>query len=468
MNCEIKWEKISAFADGQLGKKEAQELELHIKDCAFCKERLEVIKSQKKILNSLTPQEEPATFDRGFQEKLSQAIERRKVFQAQFAFAGVAAAILLAALFTFAAVNPAFLKGELPMVLAARGTVETVLPQDTAPVSLDAGDRIQKGQVITTGQDGEVDLILKDKYVLKIKPNTSISIAAITRKNEKGLTALYVNKGKIAARTDEKFNGSEFLVNTRTASAHIRGTVFMVDVDPVRSYSTAVSVLTGKVEVNSIYTPAQMEQATQVFVRAGEKTDVRPNSVPSAPQRLPVEEWQSLQEIYGLGRKLQVALIIGTGPERVYELLKPCPLYISDEELKIAPKLLKETVSIINQAIESNDRTKHLKAIENLENIVSVYKDKSYSGQLLLFIGSYYRYIDEYEKAAAVFESVAREYKDKKNIASLAQCAAAIIYEKDLKQLQKAREAYNKVLENYPKSPESVEAQKALERMKSF
>jgi cytochrome c-type biogenesis protein CcmH/NrfG len=297
---------------------------------------------------------------------------------------------------------------------------------------------------------------------MRIKENAEIRVANLTRRRLHGVASFYVKQGGVLVDIETSFRGSQFKILTPTAEAKALGTKFVVDVEDERSEKTWVGVLEGSVEVKSAYEPPRYAMAKRsVVVQAGEKTEVAPDAVPRTPQRLMEREWQRMQELYRIGRKPQVALLVSTGIYRVRELLRPCPLYISDEEPRTIPPLLEEALNAINEALQNKDREKHREAIATLEKIVEEYPDPRYNPQFLLFIAAYYNYLGMYQEAIDVLEEVLRGYPES-SLASLAQCAIGVIYEEGMHDTQKATEAYQKVLRDYPHSPETWMAKKEL------
>ncbi|MFA4843122.1 MAG: tetratricopeptide repeat protein, partial [Candidatus Omnitrophota bacterium] len=160
----------------------------------------------------------------------------------------------------------------------------------------------------------------------------------------------------------------------------------------------------------------------------------------------------------------QVALLISTGPTRTRELLSATPLYISSKRSSILAEKFEPVANEINRAIRERSRERHIDGIRKLEEIVNKYPNPAYDVQFLLFIGAYYKYLGEYEMAIATFERVVNDYPNS-SLASIAQCAIGIIYEEKLKDLERAKTAYQKVLSNYPQSPEVEEASAGLSRI---
>ena len=228
---------------------------------------------------------------------------------------------------------------------------------------------------------------------------------------------------------------------------------------------TWVGVLEGVVKVQSLKLPAGLSpEKAAVYVKSRFKTEVFKGETPKRPKMMIEDEWLSLEELYSIGKKPQVALLISAGSTRTRELLSMAPLYISDKKPSVLPDKLKEIAEVCNQAVKESSPDKHAEAIKQFEKLLKDYPNPQYEGQFLLFIATYYEYLYQHEKAIETFQKVISKYP-KSPLASIAQCAIGIIYEERLENKPKAEEAYRKVLSLYPASPEAEEAEAGLKRL---
>jgi TolA-binding protein len=300
---------------------------------------------------------------------------------------------------------------------------------------------------------------------MRLKSDSEIRLARVSARALPGGTQYELSKGK-AFTYYRKHKGVKktFAVETPEATATVLGTDFMVTVMPEMN-RTYVGVLDGVVRVTGrqLLRPERLE-ARSVFVEAGEKTTVRLGQLPTEPKRLMEDELMEMEELYGLGTKPQVALLISTGKGRVRELLSVTPLYINTEKPARISKEIEAIAKTFNQAIKAGAKDKIKDNIRQFEDIVKSYPNPKYDVQFLLFIGAYYEYINEHGKAIETFQRVVDKYP-KSTLASIAQCAIGIIYEEKLNDLEKAKNAYQAVLSNYPKSAEVQEAQEGLKRI---
>lgn len=131
--------------------------------------------------------------------------------------------------------------------------------------TMTAGQTIQGGQVLVTGQDGYAQLALPDGSMLEVFPNSRLVFRA-NRFSLRDLLDLYV--GKVRLQIQHLIDQTQPLrVTSPSAVISVRGTVFEVEVDP--SQDTVVSVETGAVSVRHRLIPGQ-----EVLVESGQSLRV--------------------------------------------------------------------------------------------------------------------------------------------------------------------------------------------------
>lgn len=351
-----------------------------------------------------------------------------------------------------------------PTSLSSVGSV-TILTAHGAYPSENAGGVVLKaGDIVTTGPAGQVDIALPGKYTVRIKENSNFTIAKLTPRMGHGTAAFKLSGGRTLIDIEKGFKGSKFVIDTGAGSAVALGTKFSVD---VAGNKTDVAVVEGKVKVSGKRRPTKMLLAKNtVYVGPGQRTEVSIGGFPNPPEMIMADEWSRLEELYQIGKKPQIVLLIKNTPGRVMELLAPCAIYVSDEKPRTIPQDFETAVRKIDEAIKSGYASKHLDAVKLLEKIAVFHPDPKYSPQLLLYVGSYYEFILRHEDAIRSFQRVALEYQGS-SFASLAQTAIGIIYDERLKDETKAIEAFEKVLKNYPNSIDAVFVREKLGMKKS-
>ncbi|MDD5439995.1 MAG: tetratricopeptide repeat protein [Candidatus Omnitrophica bacterium] len=329
-----------------------------------------------------------------------------------------------------------------------------------------AGLKVGKDDIVKTFEDSSVTLSAGDMYAMCLKSDTELNVIELAARAKKKPIQYKASKGKVLIYFDKRAGkaGKKFRIETNEVAATVLGTDFMLQSVP-EFQKTWLGVLDGVVKVTSLQAPQGVSgEEASVIVRSQQKTEVSRGSVPLKPARLMEDEWMEMEELYAIGKKPQVALLISTERTRTRELLSIVPLFISDKKPSILPEKLKKVAVQFRKAVRDDTTAEHLKTIQELEDLIREYPNKNYNVQFLLFIGSYYYHIGRYEQAIAAFEEVLRDYPQS-SLASIAQCAIGIIYEENLKDTAKARLAYQKILSIYPDTPEAEEAQAGLERL---
>lgn len=433
-----------------------------------------IYKKFDEIMSKLKKIEPSASFDSEFRKKLLRAEEekqRESVFESLVrrtresiryallpkapALATTAAAFiaLMAIGLYIYATQPAD-----PILVAKKGIVFTQGAKDAEWKTIGIAQKLKVGDIVTTKEGSQVDIELSGKYTMRAKERTRFKIAKLTPRYGKGEASFELIEGKMLISINEGFKGSRFIIDTKAAETRALGTKFSVDVS--RKETTDVKVLEGKVEVKGRYKPEKILLAKQaVVVGAGQKTEVNMGELPSSPQRLAEGEWRQLEELYQIGRKPQVILLVKNTPNRVKDLLRPCPIYISDEEPREIPELLEEAALKVKEALETKDKAKHLEVINVLERIVDKHPNPNYDVQFLLYIGAYYEYLGYHKDSIKAFEKVIEKYPDSP-LVSMAFCAIGIIYDEKLNNKKKAEKAFRAVLKRYPNSLEAIWVEK--------
>ncbi|MFH1593522.1 MAG: tetratricopeptide repeat protein [Candidatus Omnitrophota bacterium] len=381
-------------------------------------------------------------------------------FRLRYAYAAILASFLLVFGFTymFLPVYPVVygIEGKVKVFRAAR--------KEWSPVQ-EGKTRLAKNDIVKTLEGGQADIIIPRVYHMRLKHDSEIElIRASSRVFAKGVK-YNLFKGKVFTYFKKSGkDGKAFSIDTSQAVSSVFGTDFMVQAIP-DMHKTWVGVLNGVVRVSSKeIPPLERREDASVFVEAGEKVVVQQSRVPTAPGRLMENELLEMEELYRIGKKPQVALLISTGKSRVRELLSATPLYISSEKSGILPAKVEEIARTFSQAIREGSKEKHIDSIRQFEEILSKYPNPKYDVQFLLFIGAYYGYLDEHNKSIETFQRVIDKYP-KSSLTSIAQCAIGVIYEERLNAAEEAKTAYQKVISKYPRSPEIEEAQTGLKRL---
>jgi tetratricopeptide (TPR) repeat protein len=460
---------FSRYVDGMCTAEELKEVESHIEACSTCRNDLAVLKDSTATLRSFKKQQLPEEFYSQLEKRLDEAIQEKeeaRQLRVVPVLAKVAVSVIL--IVALGLSTSRYFGIAAPYIRSTKGTVEIFDKSTGTWKSAVVASPIDRGDIIRTARNSEINIELADAYFVRVKENSELAVPQLTRRRIQGSALFDLRYGMMLVDVAEDFQASRFRVVTPTAKAKALATKFMVDVGAFgMGQRTWIGVLDGGVEVTSMYVPPAHELLQQsVLVKAGQKTEVFSNAVPLQPSWLLDEDWRKIEELYQIGSKPQVALLISIGSNRVTELLKPCPLYLSDRKPIAVPPAITDALLMLNQGIEKGDKAIQLAGIQLLDAAVADSPNPVYHPQLLLYIGAYYNYLGLYEKSIQVLQKVIDTYPSS-GMASLAQCAIGVIYEEGLQNNEQAIAAYAAVLENYPHSPEAIKATEKLELKKA-
>ena len=141
------------------------------------------------------------------------------------------------------------LKVKLTFVI---GDVKLKLNPADAGKKPEIGTLLSQEHVLITGNNGNADLQFNNGSSVKIKPNTEVAIRNLTKTADSVKEQLSIAKGIIIANVNKKKQSDDFQVITPTAIAGVRGTRFLVAVEPNEKNKediTRVSVLDGSVGI---------------------------------------------------------------------------------------------------------------------------------------------------------------------------------------------------------------------------
>lgn len=110
---------------------------------------------------------------------------------------------------------------------SAQGSVLVNNAAATTNQALSASD------TIVTGNNGRADVMLDNGSVMRLGPNTSISLAQLSMNGRSQSTGTNLQRGSMTMQVTRMNRGSSFTVNTVSAVAGVRGTYFYISYDDV-------------------------------------------------------------------------------------------------------------------------------------------------------------------------------------------------------------------------------------------
>jgi hypothetical protein len=479
MGCKISFEQLSLYLDGRCAEQEAQTLKDHISVCPRCKEQLGRLGALKASLHDLPEIKESEGFDFEFNRLLQQRLTeqaapswkvrlegslariRDSVAYPVPALVKVAASFIVVISLALGMRYQAIQK--IPVVEFVAGPVEVYSQAKGEWVAPEIDMRLKAGDKIRCQEGGVFHIASRNKYKARIKDDSLIVLSKLDSGWRNIDTDFGISYGNLLVNTTDKFKGSHMKIQTPACDAEVVGTAFMIKVLPEPENETWLGVLEGKVKVLAKAHPLKeldMQKAI-TYVSSGQKVVVKAYSYPTIPELFSEKEWRMVQELYQLTDKPEIILLVGTSSDRIEELLKPAPVYISGITGRTVPKQIDRAIAVVIEAAQQDDHRLLYKSLRELENLLTRYPNPQYDVEILMFIASYYHYTGDYEDALRIFEKVVKSYPDS-DLASLAQCGIATIYQKDLKDIKRAENAYQALVNTYPDSVDAVRAKEVL------
>jgi hypothetical protein len=175
--------------------------------------------------------------------------------------------------------------------MVVKGNVTVTSKGKTA--SAKVGLKVFEGDVIVTGADSRAKIVMADKNVLNISPDSKLEIAVYKNNQQTGekKVELKVDQGKVRAGVEQKYDDDKntFRIKTPTAVAGVRGTDFSVSFNPRTRVSQVVTFK------GAVAFALNKEGQKPVLVLAGQRSNVDPSQLsPSAPEPVPQNELKNL------------------------------------------------------------------------------------------------------------------------------------------------------------------------------
>lgn len=175
-------------------------------------------------------------------------------------------------------------------IMVSKGQVKIKSGASTTDAKV--GSKIQEGDMIVTGPDSRAKIVMADRNVINVNPDTELVIEIYQNDAASGQKNVQMNllNGKVRSNVEQTYDGakSKFLIKTPTAVAGVRGTQFLAGF--FRSTGmTSIVTFKGAVQLFAITPTGQMIGAP-VEIRKGQTSSVQTNSIPEPPKDIPKQE----------------------------------------------------------------------------------------------------------------------------------------------------------------------------------
>lgn len=177
-------------------------------------------------------------------------------------------------------------KGDVKLQTAGKG----ILPAKV-------GMKVSTGDKIIAGTEARAKVVMQDKNVLNISPNTQIVIEKYVyneNTNEKNVT-LNVLYGKVRSTVNQKYDGekNKFEIKTPSAVAGVRGTDFLTQFN-TSTHQAKFVTFEGAVAVGQLDSAGKM--MNPVIVNPGQFSVASVGTPPTPPAVMPKTEFASLNQ----------------------------------------------------------------------------------------------------------------------------------------------------------------------------
>lgn len=203
--------------------------------------------------------------------------------------------LLIAPLLTLLTFSSSALAQTYGTLMVVKGEVKVLSAKTKATGSAKVGLKVFEGDEILAGTDGRAKIVMSDRNVLNISPNSKIKISKYENDGQARNVEIQVDYGKVRASVQQKYDGekNKFNIKTPTAVAGVRGTDFLTSYNRASRSATFIT-FEGSVAVGSLGAGGAI--LNPVYVNPGQQTEAKAGAAPEAPQPVPPETMKQLNE----------------------------------------------------------------------------------------------------------------------------------------------------------------------------
>lgn len=178
-----------------------------------------------------------------------------------------------------------FAAGPYGVFLIVKGQV-LVINNTDANIQVKIGSKIYPKQTIVTGKDSMAKIVMSDRNVIHILPESTLRIDQYVSELKEKNVRLSLLNGKIRTNIEQKYDNIEniFEIKTPSAVAGVRGTQFVTSYRQ-ETNTTAVTTFRGEVMFRGV--DAFSNKRTEaVFVKKGETSENKNGHQPGTPIKI--------------------------------------------------------------------------------------------------------------------------------------------------------------------------------------
>jgi len=195
------------------------------------------------------------------------------------------------AFFLLAQSSVAYADKAYGLFMVVKGSVK-VQSESGAITDVKIGSKIFEGETVISGADSRAKIVMSDRNVMNINPDTKLQIQKYVNDSSTGEKAVQLNlvEGKVRNNVEQTYDGvkTTFKIKTPTAVAGVRGTQFLASYNSVTQVTNIVT-FKGAVALASINPATGQRVGASVLVTKGHSSQTTPNIPAQAPVPVPKE-----------------------------------------------------------------------------------------------------------------------------------------------------------------------------------
>ncbi|MBI5804976.1 FecR domain-containing protein [candidate division TA06 bacterium] len=166
------------------------------------------------------------------------------------------------------------------------GDVKTQKPEKNDWKKVTFDQPLAAGEKVKSTEDARAEIAFSDGSIIRVDANTQLAIEELSKSPKKGLSASgKVWSGKVWANVNKVSKKSKFELESPTAVAAVRGTVYRMTVMPDSSTKVAVYQGEVKVEVNPDFFANQKKK------QGGREGEIEGPQEIAGPREVKLEQW---------------------------------------------------------------------------------------------------------------------------------------------------------------------------------
>ncbi len=155
-------------------------------------------------------------------------------------------------------------------VIFVEGNAFVLKTENNQWEQLAAGDTLKENDTLKTEAKTNVEIQFNEGSVVRIKENSELKVSKLYSEKDINNTKLFINSGTILAKPEKQTEGSNFEIETKSITAGVRGTEFIVITG---NNVSKVAVKSGKVVIKKKLTIESLEKVREIDVEFAKKIE---------------------------------------------------------------------------------------------------------------------------------------------------------------------------------------------------